>query len=171
MSHETNWSKVGKRSRRKGKRFEQQISRFLSECTAAIFTSTRNSGRTDLPGDVYCVDERYEDKFVHECKHRESMSAHHMLMGNKAYSDEMDKVEYDFASRGQKYEGLIIWRKDEIGLWVYMTMYGTEEGVPEGIMEQIFSLGQIASDPKGRVWYRVIGIKKNAKLVLLEKTT
>ncbi len=74
----SDWSAVGRKSRRKGKRFEQEVARFMTSVTGMEFTSTRNSGRTDLKGDVYAISDPY--RFVVECKDRR-MTVKSLMLG------------------------------------------------------------------------------------------
>jgi hypothetical protein len=63
------WSKIGRRSRRKGKRFECEVAAVLREWSGWRWDTTRNSGRTDLKGDVYAVLHGDRSPLI-ECKNR-----------------------------------------------------------------------------------------------------
>ena len=77
----TNWSKVGKRSRRKGKVYERKVAALLREATGVDWQTTRNSGRTDLKGDVYCLESRRDEALV-ECKDREYWTIANLMKGS-----------------------------------------------------------------------------------------
>jgi len=86
----TDWSSVGRRSRRKGKAFEQLVARYLSEVSGHQFTSTRNSGRTDIKGDVYSSSSI--DTMVIECKDR-ALSIKSMMTGCSWLKEAIAKAE------------------------------------------------------------------------------
>lgn len=89
----TDWSKIGRSSRRKGKKYECVIAGMLRDVTGLNWQSTRNSGRTDLKGDVYCVnDPTSQTGSVIECKNRDGFQPLSMLQGNVSYVAEMAKV-------------------------------------------------------------------------------
>lgn len=100
-------SQVGKMSRRKGKSFERWVARYFSKWTGLKWETTRNSGRTDLRGDIYCVS-RPDLPLVVECKHRKEYSAIAMIKSNKAIikliTDNLGKM-------------LIV--KNDVGIWVF----------------------------------------------------
>lgn len=87
------WSKVGRKSRRKGKKFECEIAGLLRHWTGEDWQSTRNSGRTDLPGDIYCLSR--PTLVSVECKDRKCWMTRDLLLGNVGYVNEMRKVLYE----------------------------------------------------------------------------
>ena len=95
----TDWSKVGRKSRRKGKKYETMIAGCLRECTGLNWQTTRNSGRTDLKGDLYCLDRA--DFVVVECKDRESFQPLAMLQENAGFTDELAKVRSETQGQGR----------------------------------------------------------------------
>jgi len=76
-------SQIGRGSRCKGKRFEVWCANYFTQITGLKWESTRNSGRTDLKGDVYCVS-RPDLALVIECKFDRRYSVHAMLKPTKA---------------------------------------------------------------------------------------
>jgi len=127
-----NWSKIGRKSRRKGKAYECVIARWLTEVTGWCWQSTRNSGRTDLKGDVYCVGEigggvpRFAgtpyDRVMVECKHRMSWSVAAMIKGNKTYTDGVDEIVAKYLVTGEQYDIMVIFVKSDLGQWVHVTL-------------------------------------------------
>jgi Holliday junction resolvase len=115
----TNWSKVGRRSRRKGKKFECNVAKMLRDVTGLDWQSTRNSGRTDLPGDIYCLDR--ECIAVIECKDRPTqMTTRDVIRGNVGYKKQMEQVIERFKGQNWRmYKMLVVFRKDEYGIWVF----------------------------------------------------
>ena len=110
-------SQIGKHSRRKGKAFECQMARYFTAWTGTKWETTRNSGRTDLNGDIYAVE--YPDmKMVIECKHRASYTVHAMLKPTKAFTDMIKETLAKI--RDDQYVVFII--KNETGIWMANTM-------------------------------------------------
>jgi hypothetical protein len=102
-------------SRRKGKSFERWCASYFTNLTGLKWETTRNSGRTDLPGDIYCVDRPDLPVFV-ECKFRSAYTAHAMLKPTKAFSDMVKnnfiKLQYKYG-----YDYIIIIVKNDTGVW------------------------------------------------------
>ncbi len=73
------------------------MARFLSEATEVSWTSTRNSGRTDLKGDVYPKDSKELPHSIVECKDRD-MSLATFLNAPKWLADAVVKVQSDCRS-------------------------------------------------------------------------
>ena len=94
-------------SRRKGKSFECWCARYFTQWTGLEWQTTRNSGRTDLKGDIYCVS-RPDLLLIVECKHRKEYSVHAMLKPTEA-----------FTKMVRRYSPLtMIIIKNETGIWV-----------------------------------------------------
>jgi len=110
----TDWSKVGKKSRRKGKAFECELARLFRKISGDNWQTSRNSGRTDTRGDIYCAD--YPNVMV-ECKHRKSLTLKSMLNGTKIYTDTIDYITKDFL-KYEHLDTLLIVMKTEHGIWV-----------------------------------------------------
>jgi hypothetical protein len=87
------WSKIGRKSRVKGKVYERDIAAMLREITGLDWQTTRNSGRTDLKGDVYCLNAT--STAVIECKDRVGFQPLCMLQGNCSYVDEIENVRQE----------------------------------------------------------------------------
>jgi len=105
-------SQIGKMSRRKGKQFERWCAGHFTKFTGLLWQTTRNSGRTDLKGDIYCVD--YPDlPVVIECKNDKRYTAHAMLKPTKEF---WDMVHCTRSKIGNKI--LIIILKNETGIWI-----------------------------------------------------
>lgn len=93
------WSRIGRKSRRKGKKYETTIAGCLRECMGLNWQTTRNSGRTDLKGDLYCLDRA--DFVVVECKDRETFQPLCMLQENAGFVNELDKVRSETKGQGR----------------------------------------------------------------------
>lgn len=89
----TDWKKVGKKSRAKGVRFERRVANMLTEITGAKWRRVQDSGRTDLKGDVFLVDQ-FPQRVLVECKaHNPSLKI--LLFGSKKiqnWQHELDEV-------------------------------------------------------------------------------
>lgn len=109
------WSKVGRRSRRKGKAHECEIARVLRRASACEWQTVRNSGRTDLAGDVYSPG-GFCDHVMIECKHRETFELAAMVQGHAAYVQEMVKVVCEDWGRRPQHV-LVVFVKNSLGLW------------------------------------------------------
>ncbi|MCK5016068.1 MAG: hypothetical protein KAS32_03265 [Candidatus Peribacteraceae bacterium] len=108
-------SKIGKKSRRKGKAFECKMARHFTEWTGMEWSSTRNSGRTDLKGDIYCV-RNPEISLIIECKDRKSYSVHAMVKPTKAFFDmELENIKKLYAS---DMDALMFIVKNDTGIWI-----------------------------------------------------
>ncbi len=64
----TNWSKIGRKSRNKGARFERRIAKILSDSTKFTFQRTPLSGGMHWKGDIQLIDGQYKFPFIIECK-------------------------------------------------------------------------------------------------------
>lgn len=115
----TDWSRVGRKSRRKGKSHEREIARVLRKSTSCEWLTTRNSGRTDLGGDVYSPGGMC-DNVMFECKHRKSWKMSDMVLGNSEYVHELTKVLCDWGARPE-YVALVVIIKNDVGMWVMAT--------------------------------------------------
>lgn len=112
----TDWSAVGRKSCRKGKVHEREIARVLRRATGCEWGRTKNSGRTDLGGDVWSPAGFCPFVMV-ECKHRVEFETTAMVQGNAAYLNEMTKVVLDWGGR-PAYSTLVVLVKNSLGLWV-----------------------------------------------------
>lgn len=101
-------SQTGRFSRRKGKRFENWVARYFTQWTGLKWETTRNSGRTDLKGDIYCLS-RPDLPLVVECKHRKEYSVHAMLKPTKAFQDMVKCYNNPL---------IMIIIKNETGVWI-----------------------------------------------------
>ncbi len=112
-------SQVGKFSRSKGKRFERQMARYFTKWTGLNWQTTRNSGRTDLKGDIYCLD--FPDApIVVECKDRKTYTVHAMLKPTKAFRD----MVLQTILRAVEVEYTLILVKNETATWVALAQFG-----------------------------------------------
>lgn len=139
----TDWSKVGRRSRRKGKRFEQSVARYLSRVSGHVFTSTRNSGRTDLKGDVYSTSCTLP--VVIECKDR-GLSVKSLMLGVRWLEAAIGKVKKEAGADAYvvfvKADGVAFIHGD---VWALERLYG---GGTKPDCE--------VKDVHGRIWRRVV---------------
>jgi len=99
-------SQVGRSSRRKGKAFECWCARYFTQWTGLKWESTRNSGRTDLKGDIYAVS-RPDLPLIVECKNDKRYSTVAIIRNNKAIIDLV-----------HKYYGRMLIVKNDAGVWV-----------------------------------------------------
>ena len=141
-------SQVGKMSRRKGKAFECFCARYFTAWTGTKWETTRNSGRTDLKGDIYCV-EHPDMNMVIECKHRKAYIVHAMLKPTKAFEDMIDESLAKL--RGSQY--LIFIVKNETGVWMSNT-YVTKNGIKKlsGNMPDPLCMGILSGCYE---WYKI----------------
>ena len=111
------WSSVGRASKDKGKRFERAIAALLSDVSGEDWQRSRNSGRTDIPGDVYRVDEPSYPVVV-ECKNRVSWSLKDRIKANAAYHKNLQEVLNTANLLDSRFRVLNVLCKDEAGVWV-----------------------------------------------------
>jgi Holliday junction resolvase len=105
------WSKIGRKSRRKGKSFECQLARILTANTGVEWITSRNSGRTDVPHDVFCPKHfPHKGRWVIEAKHRKNLTFTDVIKRNKSYLDFI-------AEMGGKEWAVLVFRKDQYGIW------------------------------------------------------
>jgi len=117
---DTNWSKVGKRSRRKGKKFEQEIAKMLRLGTGDNWQTTRNSGRTDIKGDVYCSKYPF---VVIECKNRKSFNLRSMIHENGLFQKAIAYIISEFLETQSSV--LMVFLKNEAGIWIALSNTAT----------------------------------------------
>lgn len=151
------FSKTGRKSRRKGKSFERMVAGVLRLWTPGTdWQTTRNSGRTDIPGDVYAPDRAI--KCVIECKHRKNWSVQDIIRNNKGYADEMQKVLIeDWEPVIQTHHYLFIFCFNDAGLWVsvqkvspgVLNFPGQNVELPDGEIRTKANL----SGPDGVLWH------------------
>lgn len=110
-------SQVGKMSRRKGKSFERWCARYFTQWTGLKWETTRNSGRTDLKGDIYCLS-RPDLPLVVECKHDKRYSVHAMLKPTKAFADLISKHKNRYEQNKYKVKFIML-IKNETSVWYY----------------------------------------------------
>ena len=127
-------SQIGKHSRRKGKKFENWCARYFSQWTGLKWSSTRNSGRTDLKGDIFCVS-RPDLPLVVECKHDKRYSVHAMLKPTKAWTDMIIKCN---AKLPLQTPDFVVVVKNDTGIWIGGNIFG--------INKLIFALRRIRND-------------------------
>lgn len=109
-------SAIGRRSRRKGKAFECWCARFFYKWFEGKWQSTRNSGRTDLKGDIYCVDYPLSDLVV-ECKHDKKYNVMSMLRPTEAFKHLIRKYRRRQVNIGWGCTLLLI-VKNKAGVWL-----------------------------------------------------
>lgn len=143
-----NWSKIGRKSSSKGKVFERLVAAIYRRLYAEDWQSTRNSGRTDLKGDIYSVDR--ESGILVECKHRKTWKTGDILKGNSDYLESMGGVMETWLGCNARYPVFHVWRKDEFGLWV--ATFGKHNGVTPHLAKVV--------GPDKRVWYLINRSKK-----------
>ncbi len=85
-------SQIGKLSRRKGKSFERTIANIFTQATGLKWVTTRNSGRTDLRGDIYCP-ELGREYFIVECKHRKEYELPQLMANTKSVQQVFNKLK------------------------------------------------------------------------------
>jgi len=103
-------------SRRKGKSFEREIARYFTEWTGIKWETTRNSGRTDLKGDIYCPSIPNFPLIV-ECKHRSAYSVHAMLKPTKTFMRMISDVLKKWLNDLDDDSDIMIIVKNETGIW------------------------------------------------------
>lgn len=108
-------SQIGRASRRKGKAFERWCARYFTKWTGLKWETTRNSGRTDLKGDIYAVS-RPDLPLIVECKDDKRYTVHAMLKPTKAFVETMSYIRLDRLRYG---DNLIIIVKNPTGVWVH----------------------------------------------------
>lgn len=140
-------SQVGKMSRRKGKSFERWVARYFTQWTGLKWETTRNSGRTDLKGDIYCVS-KPDLPLVVECKDDKRYSVHAMLKPTKAWTDMIKEVSRRSSVPGM--DALIFIVKNETGIWFN---YRERKIVPDSAIigkpnKEIMSL-------QNRLWFKL----------------
>ena len=111
-------SRIGKRSRRKGKSFEQWCARFFRKWFEGKWETTRNSGRTDLHGDIYRLDAP-DMPFVVECKHDKKYTIKAMAKPTEAIKQLVRKYRRRQMNLGWDWTLLLV-VKNEAGVWVAM---------------------------------------------------
>ncbi len=115
----TDWSKTGRKSRRKGKRFECEVARLLTEWTDDKWETTRNSGRTDLKGDVYCPGKRKYDSVLVECKDRKTFTVVAMVKGLKSMENQLQGIDQRYLDNyPEPCNRLLIFVKTDAGVFV-----------------------------------------------------
>lgn len=120
--------------------------------------TTRNSGRTDLPGDIYCEDVHVP--IVVECKHRTSWGLDQIIRNTKEYRKSLGEVLTTYRdARNDLWRYLHVWRKDVHGMWVM----GWREGVESPLhINQLF-LTDVRLSLHGVTWHRVKGVVKRTR--------
>ncbi|KKM26713.1 hypothetical protein LCGC14_1582040 [marine sediment metagenome] len=147
-------SQIGKMSRRKGKTFERWCARYFTTWTGIKWETTRNSGRTDLKGDIYCMQYPYLSLIV-ECKHRKTYSVHAMLKPTLAFEKMIDE------SRSKLLQGqfLIFIVKNDTGVWMSnsLMMHGIKQH--SGFRSMDKATGMKCC--KGTTWYKIQDYESN----------
>lgn len=109
-------SAIGRKSRRKGKTFERWCARFFYKWFEGQWQTTRNSGRTDLKGDIYCVDCPLSDLVV-ECKHDKKYNVMSMLRPTEAFKHLIRKYRRRQVNIGWSCTLLLV-VKNKAGVWL-----------------------------------------------------
>ncbi|MCK5614734.1 hypothetical protein KAR91_73410 [Candidatus Pacearchaeota archaeon] len=143
---------VGRRSRRKGKAFECWCAREFTRCTGLKWSSTRNSGRTDLKGDIYCVE--YPNlPLIVECKHDKRYSVHGMLKPVDAFL----KMYWGVIENARKCSSastLVFLVKNETGVWFsIIPLYNNTKSISLGIKH-----GAPRIIINGVIWYKFVDV-------------
>ena len=115
MSKKRTQSQVGRASRRKGKSFERWCARYFTQWTGLKWETTRNSGRTDLKGDIYCVS-RPDLPLIVECKFDKKYSVHAMLKPTVEFVKMFKKKSKIFSTDPTIKIMFII--KNDTGIWI-----------------------------------------------------
>jgi len=147
-------SQTGKMSRRKGKAFECFCARYFTAWTNTKWESTRNSGRTDLSGDVYCVEKPYLSLII-ECKNRKAYSVHAMLKPTKAFMDMIDEC----CGKISNNQFIIFIIKNETGIWMSSPM--TNKGVVINIKFKLTHNAVGIRCYKNTKWYKIQDYESN----------
>lgn len=157
----TDRSKIARRSRRKGKSFECLMARTFRDWFGHNWQTSRNSGRTDIPGDIFCVDR--PTRIMVECKHRKSWSIRDIVRQNTSYVANLEEVIQKHHDLADERRGLInypllwVWRKDENGLWLLERNLWTESHE----RSIIFRVGVELVTPHG-TWAHIKGLLDHA---------
>ena len=115
-------SKIGRKSRNKGKSFERKMAiKHREWMPGTNWQTTRNSGRTDLPGDIFDMDG--ETIVLSECKHRQTWNVRGLTLGNTSYRNNRQEVIDGWAKVQKRYPILMIWAQNEFGLWLNTVTY------------------------------------------------
>lgn len=147
-------SQTGKMSRRKGKAFECWCARYFTAWTGIKWETTRNSGRTDLKGDIYCLEFPYISLVI-ECKHRKAYSVHAMLKPTKAFEDMINE------SRSKLLQGqfLVFIVKNETGVWMSnsLMIHGKKIGLRFRAEDRATGMRCC----KGTTWFKIQDYESN----------
>lgn len=111
-------SRIGRRSRRKGKGFECYCARLFTRWFFGDWRTTRNSGRTDLKGDIYCL-QAPDIPLVVECKHDKRYTLGAMAKPTVSFKDLVRKYRRRQVQLGWGWTLLLI-IKNQAGTWVAM---------------------------------------------------
>lgn len=111
-------SSIGKRSRRKGKGFERYCATIFTKWFYGDWRTTRNSGRTDLKGDIYCL-QTPDMPLVVECKHDKRYTLRAMARPTDAFKELVRKYRRRQVQLGWGWTLLLI-IKNQAGTWVAM---------------------------------------------------
>ncbi len=165
-------SKIGRKSRRKGKCFERELARYFTSWFGAKWETTRNSGRTDLPGDIYCPTRPIQ--VCVEAKHRKTWTLSAIARNNTAYRKELDKVIREWEKdHSEAYPVLWVFCKNADGLWV--AAFGAEHSHSltwNGDPRDVFHWDMMLVERDGAAWIRVTGVRelKRSKNVLVYRS-
>ena len=109
-------SAIGRRSRTKGKTFERWCANFFTQWFEGKWQTTRNSGRTDLKGDIYRLDAP-DLEIVVECKNNKSYNASGMTKPTEATKQLVRKYRRRQVNLGWSWTLLLV-VKNKAGVWV-----------------------------------------------------
>lgn len=105
-------SATGRKSRRKGKRFEREVAYIFTKATGRKWETTRNSGRTDLKGDIYCPEVPDMQQVIIECKHRKKLSMTSLVKFNKSVKDVIEKTCNDMIESHHVLQCVVVFKTD-----------------------------------------------------------
>lgn len=113
------FSKIGRRCRRRGSTFERTFARWMTDATGFKWSRTANSGATDIAGDVYPVG-RDCSRFVVECKHDVRYAFDRRISGSKTFEKAIEEMRsrYSTYSPFLPNPWVMLVVKDPVGIWV-----------------------------------------------------
>lgn len=161
-------SAIGRRSRRKGKKRERDIAKLFRDATGLDWQTTRNSGRTDLPGDVYCKTEHVG--ICVEVKDRKNWSVRDILLGNKGYAAEYAKVRQTWTEHVREYPWLFVFSQTTEGLWLSASHGSLAEKAVTMEIDLIADSDAAISGPDGVLWWRIKAFKEGALNGLIRRS-
>lgn len=132
------WSKIGKASRAKGKVFERIVRRWLAQVwPGGEWLTTRNSGRTDIKGDVFNAD---HDIMV-ECKDRKTWTKERLWMGQM--QNEINEILDEWLEDSPNLQLIIVFRESK---FVWVTGFWRLKPSDNFKTDRVLSLGYTESE-------------------------